>query len=45
MTEALVLIFILSAIAWARGDNSMAWFVILVTVIFVAGAIVSSFSS
>ena len=45
MIEVLILIFILSVIAWARGDNSMAWFVVLVIVIFAVGAIVSGFSS
>lgn len=45
MIEALILIFILSAIAWTRGDNSMSWFVISVIVLFVVGAIGGSFSS
>ena len=29
MAFALVLLFILSANAWADGDDSMAWFVVL----------------
>ena len=38
MAFALILLFILSANAWADGDDSMAWFVIL-GVIFVVCAL------
>ena len=45
MIVALILIFILSANAWADGDDSMAWFVVLGIIVIVLGAIMGSCSN
>lgn len=45
MAFALILLFILSANAWADGDNSMSWYVIICIIFVVACVLIGSCSN
>lgn len=45
MGFALILLFIMSANAWADGDDSMAWFVVLGIIFVVMCVVVGSCSN